>query len=216
VCGCGWRMTYAPKWLPGKREADYGYLYCARMKQRGTSVVVDYPDCPTPSLGTRTLWPQVRALVIAAVQQPDQVIAQVEADILAAAASEARTAAEDDAALETAGDALRELDEAENRLYERWDAKQISRQVYERQTARIATDRLAHEEIMRQVLDRRRILQTAAGATQRLREGLVKAAALPLDGDQMTLDEWTDLLADLVQDVVVDARGVPTLRWHRS
>ena len=214
MCVCGWRMAYAPKWLAGGREQDYGYLYCARTKQRGTSVVHDYPPCEPSTISTRRLWPVVRELFIAAVRNPPQVIAQVESDILAAAAVESRTVAEDDAVLERTAEALAELAEAENRLYERWDRKKISEQVYERQTARIAADRTAHEEVMRQVLDRRRILETAMVATAKLRQLLTEAAELPFD--QLELQDWTVLFQGLVQNVVLRVDGEPTLRWRRD
>ena len=214
VCACGWRMAYAPKWLDGGREQDYGYLTCCRDKQRGTSVVRDYPPCSTGTIVTRTFWPVVRDLFIDAVRNPDAVIAQVEADILAAAASEARTAAEDAATVERITEALAELAAAENRLYERYDRGEISKQVYDGQSARIATQRRTDEEVMRQVLDRRRILQTASTATTKLRQELAKAGELPFD--RLDFAEWTELFEGLVQDVLVDEQRAPHFRWHQS
>ncbi|HYW86439.1 MAG TPA: recombinase family protein, partial [Chloroflexota bacterium] len=214
VCPCGWRMPYRPNVLRGGRQQDYGYLTCQRTRMRGQMVVNDYPPCAVGRARTSVLWPRVRELIIAAVRDPEMVIRQVEADILQAAASEARSQAEDDAVLETANTALSDLDAAEDRLYQRWDSKEITQGVYERQTARLAQERRLYEEAKRQVLDRRRILQTASIATMKLRQKLEKAAALPFE--KLTMGEWTELLETLVADVVLDGQAVPHLRWHRE
>lgn len=213
VCACGWRMGFRAKTYKAIVR-DYGYLMCVRQHQRGISVAADVPDCPNDGISTRTLWPAVRALFVAAVHQPDAVIAAVEADILSAAAQEARTAAEDAAILADATLALEELLAREETLYTDWRGGDISKGVYDRQRSLIAHKRMEYEETKRRVLDRRRILETAASATQSLRVGLAEAAELPLD--ELTWEHWTGLFERLVQDVVLDVEGAPSLRWRRS
>lgn len=213
VCACGWRMGFRAKTYKSTVR-DYGYLQCTRQHQRGITISADVPDCPNEGIGTRTLWPAVRDLFMAAVRQPDAVIAAVEADILSAAAQEARTAAEDAAILAEATAALAGLLEREETLYTDWRGGDISKAVYDRQRSLIAHKRLEHEEAKRRVLDRRRILETAAAATGALREGLAEAAELPLD--DLSWEHWTGLFERLVQDVVLDAAGTPSLRWRRS
>ena len=181
MCPCGWRMAFRQK-LYKTRAADFGYLTCTRTKQRGVSVNGDYPDCPLKSgISTLKLWPVVRDMLIESIRDPDAVIAAVEADILAAAASEARTAAEDAHTLEHAALAIDELEEREETLYTDWKSGEISKNVYDRQRAAIQNKRLVHEEARRQVLDRQQILQTAAVTTAKLRVVLAQAASLPLE-----------------------------------
>lgn len=213
VCADGWRMGFRAKTYKTK-VYDYGYMLCTRERQRGKSVAADVPDCPNDGIGTRTLWPIVRDLFVDAVKHPDEVIAAVEADILRQAAQEARTASEDASVLETATLALQVLVEREETLYVDWRAGDISKAVYDRQRSLIAHQRLEHEEAKRQVLDRRRIVQTAQVATAALREGLASAAELPFD--ELSWEHWTGLFERLVQDVVLAPDGTPTLRWRRS
>ena len=214
VCPCGWRMAFRQKRYK-TRDADFGYLTCARTKQKGTSINHDYPDCPLKSgISTLRLWPVVRDMLIGSINNPDAVITAVESDILAAAASEARSAAEDAQTLEQAALAIEALELREETLYVDWKAGEIGKGVYDRQRAAIQNERLLHEEARRQVLDRQQILQTAAVTTATLRVALAEAGELPLA--ELTLAEWTGLVDRLVQDVTLNATGQPTLRWRQS
>lgn len=213
VCPCGWRMGFRQKRYKGD-ETDYAYLFCTRTKQLGRSVVADYPACPVRGISTRKLWPEVRDLFVAAVRNPDQLIADVQRQILAETAAEARTAADEAALLDLLTAELAELDAAENRLYERWDAGEISKAVYDTQTARIASKRRVTEESKRQVLNQRVIVERAERAVGALREHLLAAAPLPFE--KLSLAEWTALFSEIVADVVLADDGTPSLRWRQS
>jgi len=145
VCPCGWRMRFRQKRYR-TRDADFGYLTCTRTAQQGISISADYPPCLLRTgVSTRRLWPVVRDQLIAAINDPGAVIAAVEADILAAAASEARTAAEDAHTLELAAVALDALERREETLYLDWKGGEISKGVYDRQRAVIMNERLVQE-----------------------------------------------------------------------
>ena len=103
---------------------------------------------------------------------------------------------------------------AENRLYERWDARQITTAIYDGQLARLELERRNAEQSKRQILDRRRVLQRVARGTTVLRETLNAAQGLPLD--LFTPAEWTTLFDALVADVVLDSDRTPTLRWRQT
>ena len=214
VCACGWRMGYNPKWHNGQ-EKDYGYLVCTPTQQRGLSVIRERPPCPTPRVRSRILLPKVKALVIDAINHPDRVIAEVEASLLAEAAHEARTAAQESAELERLTLELADLDERENRAYERWDSHKISEAVYHGQAAKIAAERQVAQEAKRQLLDRQRILREASTNTAQLRAALLEAGT-DVDFDAMNDERWTELITRLVADVVLDAAGEPTLRWRHA
>jgi len=140
------------------------------------------------------------------------VIRAVEAAILAESAGHAVDLAEEARALDLLTARLLEIDAAENRLYERWDAKQITSAIYEGQLARLEADRRDAEQNKRQILDRQRVLQRVARGTTVLREALNAAQALPLE--VFTAAEWTILFDALVADVVLDSHRQPTLQWR--
>jgi hypothetical protein len=116
--------------------------------------------------------------------------------------------------LETLTSTLAGIDAAENRLYERWDARKITAAIYEGQLARLETQRRDAEQSKRQILDRRRVLQRVVRGTTVLREMLNAAQDLPLD--MFSPGEWTTLFDALVADVLLDAQRRPTLRWRHT
>jgi hypothetical protein len=196
-------------------EREYLYVACNKQTQLGRAVVD--PNASVCGLGqqpVRVLWPMVQALFVQAVQQPDRLIAEAQAQILAEAAAEARSVAKEAQVMERMTEELNDLDAAENRLYKRLDSGLFSEAVYRTQTAEIASQRRQLEESKRQLLSRRLIVQKAEGATISLREGLRRAAELRFD--DLSLEQWSELLGALVQDVVLDASGMPTLRWRRA
>jgi hypothetical protein len=212
VCPCGWRMAFR---VLRRGEREYLYVACNKQTQLGRAVVD--PNASVCGLGqqpVRVLWPMVQALFVQAVQQPDRLIAEAQAQILAEAAAEARSVAKEAQVMERMTEELNDLDAAENRLYKRLDSGLISEAVYRTQTAEIASQRRQLEESKRQLLSRRLIVQKAEGATISLREGLRRAAELRFD--DLSLEQWSELLGALVQDVVLDASGMPTLRWRRA
>jgi len=189
-------------------------LVCGRTRARGNSVANDYPMCPTYRVAVGLIWEQVRAQFISAVHDPDRVIREVESAILAESAGRAVDLKDEATALDALAARLLEIDAAENRLYERWDAKQITAAIYDGQLARLELDRRDAEQTKRQILDRRRVLQRVARGTTVLREMLNAAEALPLD--EFTLAEWTTLFDALVADVVLDPDRRTKLRWRQS
>ena len=211
VCACGWRMAYKPKWH-GTVERQYGYLTCCRHAQRGQSVVRDLSPCPTPSLRSRALWPQVERQVVYAINHPDEILAAVQNELLASATGELRTPAQDAALLLEIERDLAELDAAENRLYKRYDKNEVSKAVYDGQTREIAAERQAKQESKRQILDREQILARAAAGLASLREGLIEAQGL--DFAALSMEEWTTLFDRLVADVVLDPEARPSLSWN--
>jgi hypothetical protein len=213
VCVCSWRMVYAPNHSRG-RELKSAMLVCGRTRARGNSVANDYPMCPTYRVAVGPIWEQVRAQFISAVHDPDRVIREIESAILAESAGHAVDLEDEATALDALTARLLEIDAAENRLYERWDAKQITSAIYEGQLARLERDRRDVEQTKRQILDRRRVLQRVARATTVLREMLNAAETLPLDA--FTPAEWTTLFDALVADVVLDPDRRTKLRWRQS
>jgi DNA invertase Pin-like site-specific DNA recombinase len=219
VCACGWRMTYQPRVYPSsayrkRGPQSFGTLLCIRTTERGRSVVREYPRCPTWRLPTRRLWPLVQQQFIAAVRDPDRVIAEVEAAILQGTSAQARSQADEAAALDQLQAQLARLDDEEYELYRDWKAGDVSRAVYDRERARLDSARRGAEHAKRQLLDRRTILQRASGATASLRQGLVEAGRL--DFDTLTLEQWTELFDALISDVVLDEQGNPRLRWRQA
>jgi len=213
VCACGWRMVYQPNRYRG-RELKTGLLVCARTRARGNSVVNDFPVCPTYRIAAGRVWEQVREQFILAVHDPDRVIREVEAAVLAESAGYTIDLANESAALDALNASLCEIQAAENRLYERWDAKQITRAIYDGQLARLETQRREAEQRKRQVLDRQYILERLSRGANVLREALKAAQDLPLEA--FTPAEWTSLFDALVADVVLDAEGRSTLRWRQG
>lgn len=213
VCPCGWRMSFRAKTYRG-RVYDYGYLTCARTKQRGLSVVKDYPPCVLgPGVSTRALWPKTRAMFLAAVADPDEVIRQVERNLLAAVATEIRSQAEDALLLAQIAETLARLDAQEVRLYKNWDAGDITRVVYKGMISELADERRTAEEAKRQVLSRQRVLEQAAVATSVLRVALVGLDAEMLEAQ--SLAEWAQLFDRLVMNVYLDEAGDPRIEWRR-
>lgn len=213
VCACGWRMVYAPNHYRG-RELKSGMLVCGRTRARGNSLANDYPVCPTYRVAVGPLWEQVRAQFISAVRDPERLIREIEAAILAEAAGHAVDLEDEATALDALTARLLDIDAAENRLYERWDAKQITSAIYDGQLARLELERREAEQTKRQILDRRQVLLRVARGTTVLREMLNAAEALPLDA--FTPGEWTTLFDALVADVVLDSDRRVKLRWRQS
>jgi len=156
----------------------------------------------------------VQEQFILAVHDPDRVIREVEAAVLAESAGYTIDLANESAALDALNASLCEIQAAENRLYERWDAKQITRAIYDGQLARLETQRREAEQRKRQVLDRQYILERLSRGANVLREALKAAQDLPLEA--FTPAEWTSLFDALVADVVLDAEGRSTLRWRQG
>jgi hypothetical protein len=210
-------MRYAPRWLRGGREQQYGYLHCVRTQQRGRTVVRPYPPCPTPHLDTRALWPRVRDLLLDAVRDPDRIVSEVKVRVLADAAHEARSALDDAAELERLTDGLAELDALTDTLYH--DLRiarppRLSEADYDRQKAKLDAERRALEEAKRRLLDHRTVIERAEQGTAVLRTALEDTRGLPLE--QFTLAEWTAVFDALVSDVLLDHRGEPSLRWQQA
>jgi hypothetical protein len=73
------------------------------------------------------------------------------------------------------------------------------------------------EASKREILDRRRILQRAQQGTTVLRAALAAYAEMPFDDPKLfTFESWTRVFDALVQDVILDDRGRPTLRWKQT
>ncbi len=211
VCPCGWRMGFRRKRWKGN-DKDYGYLFCARTTQRGKSVVADYPNCPVSGISTLTLWPRVRELFVDAIRNPDRVVAEVQSQIRAEA-ERSNGLATEATELQRVTLTLANLDAQENRLYERWDAGDISKHVHKTQTMRIASKRQVAEEQKRRLLSHVAVFQRAERATTSIRQGLANAAS-EIAMDQLTLASWSRMLDSLVSDIVLDERGEPSIRWH--
>jgi hypothetical protein len=209
ICPCGWRMGYMPKVYKG-RERGYGYLRCTREAGRGQSVVKDYPACPISWLGTNTLWPRVQAAFVDAVQHPDCVVHEVEAQILAEVDELMRKIG----SVEEMTQKLSDLEDREDELYSDLKKKLISETIYQRRRTRIEAERRELAEARRLLLDRQVMLDRFAVGTRELRAALQRAQELDFDGQ--TLEDWTRLFDQIVQDVVLDAQGAPTLRWKSA
>ena len=157
---------------------------------------------------------QGRAQFISVINDPDRVIHEIESAILAESAGQAVDLSDEATALDALTATLMEIDAAENRLYERWDAQQITSAIYDGQLARLEHDRRDAEQTKRQILDRRQVLQRVARGTAVLREMLHGAEALPLEA--FTPAEWTTLFDALVADVVLDPDRQTKLRWRQN
>ena len=209
VCPCDWRMAYMPKVYKGI-EKPYGYLRCVREHGRGQAVVKDYPACPIGWIRTTEVWPKVQAAFIDAVRHPDCVVHEVEAQILAEVDELVRKVG----SVEEMAQKLLDLDGRENRLYERYDKGEVSQVVYDGQRTRIEAERRELAETRRLLLDRQIMLDRFAAGTRDLRQHLQDAQDLPFE--TLTLEQWTRLFDGIVQDVVLDAQGSPSLRWKSS
>jgi len=209
VCPCGWRMAYMPKVYKGVEKA-YGYLRCIREHGKGQAVVKDYPPCAVGWVTTTVLWPKVQAKFIDAVQHPDCVVHEVEQQILLEVDELVRKVG----SIEEMTDKLAELKGRENRLYERYDLGRVSQEVYDEQRMIIDAQRREIAETRRLLLDRQVMLDQFANGTRNLRAALVEAQKLEFP--EMTQEEWATLFDDLVQDVVLDLQGEPSLRWKSA
>lgn len=207
VCPCGWRMAYMPKVYKGQ-EKGYGYLRCIRDHGRGQSVVRDYPPCAVGWITTTVLWPRVQAAFIEAVNHPECVVHEVEAQLLAEVDLLIRRAG----SIDEMTSKLAELDDREDRLYGDFERKLVSETIYNRRRTRIEAERQEIAEVRRLLLDRQVMLDRFRVETQTLREALLEAQGLPFG--ELTLEQWTRLFDRIVHDVVLDEQGLPSFRWH--
>src|SRR5437899_7997737 len=87
----------------------------------------DRRHVPTYRVAVGPIWgEQVRAQFMSAVHDPDRVIREVESAILAESAGHDVDLKDEATALGALTARLLEIDAAEHRLAERWDAKQIT------------------------------------------------------------------------------------------
>jgi hypothetical protein len=159
------------------------------------------------------VWPRVKERLIEALHDPAGLAEQQRQQVLAEQDIEARSLAEEAALLDELDYTLGELDQRENRLYDRYDKKEISKNVYDTQTARIASERRDTEERKRQLLAQQLIVQRAEQAAQDLGRALEELGEI--DVASFSDDEWASVLPDLVEAVVLDLDGEPSIRWHR-
>ena len=224
LCGCTWRVRWN---LRRQGERTYLYIACAARMAKGRTLVNQEPcgmrSLPVNSAGRRSqgggtpsqpgVWPRVRARLIEALRDPLALAEEQRRQVLAEQEVEARSLADEARILDELDQALAELDDRENRLYERYDKKEISKNVYDRQTAEIASKRRETEERKRQLLAQRLIVQRAEQAALDLGQALAELG--DIDVASFTDAEWGRVLPDLVEAVVLDVAGDPTIRWHR-
>jgi hypothetical protein len=225
LCACGWRVRWNMK-----RSGDLGYLYlaCAARMAKGRTLTDGHEPCGMSSLPVATaarrpqgggtpsrigVWPRVRDCLVEALHDPVGLAEEQRRQVLAEQEVEARSLAEEARLLDELDQALAELDERENRLYDRYDRKEISKNVYATQTARIASARRETEERKRQLLAQQLIVQRAEQAAQDLSQALAELG--DIDPASLSDDEWTCILPDLVEAVVLNLDGDPVIRWHR-
>jgi DNA invertase Pin-like site-specific DNA recombinase len=213
ICGCGWRMVYAPNHYKG-RELTSGMLVCARTRAAGNSIAKDYPPCDPPRRAAGPLWKQVRAQFIDAVEHSDQVIHEVQRVILAEATGQTESLIDESAAIDTLTRELDDLDQADDRLYQRFDRGLVSEGVYRRESQRLEARRRVVAEAKRSLLEQRRILERAEQGTLILKEALVGASRIRFD--DLSPADWVELFDGLVSDVVLDARGGSSLHWRQE
>jgi hypothetical protein len=159
-------------------------------------------------------WPKVRELFVDTIRNPNRLIAEVQAQVLAEEAAEWRRAADEITEFERLSLDLADLDARENRLYDRWDAGDISQNVYQTQVARVACRRRELENQRSDLLSQRPAIGSAERATESFQQRLAAAAKLPFD--ELLLESWSQLLDTLVTDVVVNEQGEPSLHWKLS
>lgn len=225
LCACGWRVRWNVR-RSGARS--YLYVACAARWARGRTLTDSHVPCGMPHLPVNTavkrtqgggtpsrvgVWQRTRQCLIDALRDPVGLAEEQRRQVLAEQQVEARNLAEEAQMLDTLDETLAELDERENRLYERYDARGISKNVYETQTARIAGTRRETEERKRQLLAQRLIVQRAEQAAQDLSQALAELG--DIDAASFSDNEWARILPDLVEAVVLDVDGDPTIRWHR-
>jgi DNA invertase Pin-like site-specific DNA recombinase len=159
-------------------------------------------------------WPKVRELFVDTIRNPNRLIAEVQAQVLAEEAAEWRRAADEITEFERLSLDLADLDARENRLCDRWDAGDISQNVYQTQVARVACRRRELENQRSDLLSQRPAIGSAERATESFQQRLAAAAKLPFD--ELLLESWSQLLDTLVTDVVVNEQGEPSLHWKLS
>jgi DNA invertase Pin-like site-specific DNA recombinase len=224
LCACGWRVRWQVR---RTGERSYLYVACAARFAKGRTTLSHEP-CGMPHRPVNTairrgqgggtpirigVWPRVKERLIEALHDPAGLAEQQRQQVLAEQDIEARSLAEEAALLDELDYTLGELDQRENRLYDRYDKKEISKNVYDTQTARIASERRDTEERKRQLLAQQLIVQRAEQAAQDLGRALEELGEI--DVASFSDDEWASVLPDLVEAVVLDLDGEPSIRWHR-
>jgi DNA invertase Pin-like site-specific DNA recombinase len=220
MCSCGWRV----RWNVQKK---YLYVTCAARVARGRSALkhqscgmqtmpVDDHSGRRPQGGgkqsrTGAVWPKVRRALIEALSDPDALVEQQRQLVLAEQEVQARTEAEEAQLLASLDQTLQALDDQDDRVYRRLDDNEVSPPVYQREVARIDNARRVAEAKKRQILAQRLIVQRADVVGARLSMVLQKFDNVSLYTDQ----EWSEILPDLVESIVLDLDGNPTIVWRR-
>jgi len=224
LCACGWRVNWHVR-RQGERE--YVYVGCAARMARGRSALnhepcgmqtmpVDDRSGPRPQGGGRrsrtgAVWPKVRQALIEALSDPDGLVEQQRQRVLAEQEVQARTEAEEALLLAELDQTLRALDDQDDRAYRRLDDGEIQKPVYDREVARIDNARRTAEAEKRQILAQRLIVQRADVAGARLGMVLQKLGNVALYTDQ----DWSEILPDLVESIVLDLDGNPAINWRQ-
>ncbi len=223
LCPCGWRVRWQLR-----RTGDRSYLYvtCAARYATGRTLA-SRMACALPHLSVETggkrpqggplprtgLWPVVKAKLIDALRDPVALAEEQRRQVLAEQVVEARSAAEEARLIEEMDQILAELNERENRLYERYDDKEISKAVYDTQTVKIGNQRRETEERKRSLLAQRLVVQRAEQAVRDLNQALAELGEI--DPSRLSDEMWGRVLPDLVESIVLDASGEPSITWHR-
>lgn len=231
LCACGWRVRWQVRRSVSRsgEERSYDYVACAARMAKGRTglhhqpcgmqlMPVDSRDAPRPQGGGRrsstgAVWPKVRAALVSALSDPYQLAEEQRQQVLAEHDVQRGSLAEEAERLEHLSAAIAQLDDSENRLYERYDKHEISKNVYERQAARIDIERREAEEQKRQILAHQVVERVADAAATTL---LVTLSELgELQPALITDAEWSRILPDLVEAIDLDLGGKPTIRWRR-
>lgn len=222
LCPCGWRV----RWQRVHRgTTDYLYITCAARMARGRTLangsVCDLDYLPINTAQRRPqgggvpsregVWPRVRRALVEALQNPQALAEEQRRRVLAEQEIETRSVADEARLLAELDGELAVLDERENRLYERWDSKEIGKNVYDVQTARIGNERRAVAERKRHLLEQQMVVERAERAAQKLTSAFERLHDMP--PSEIPDGRWGQLLPNLVEAIVLDVEGNPTIRW---
>jgi DNA invertase Pin-like site-specific DNA recombinase len=228
LCGCGWRVRWVVRTT--KTERVYLYVDCAARVAKGRTLVSDKAcglrnipveapsQQPRPQGGGRAsrvsaLWPRVQAKLVDELRDPDALVEKQRRLILAEQDIETRSVAEEARLLEEIDAALETLSGREDRLYQDYARDDIDRDLYRRQKSVIENERQGHQQRKHEILAQRLAVTQAERAAGSLQHALRRVSVM--DPARFPNELWTKILPDLVETIVLDAEGEPTVNWRR-